>query len=59
MPNIKELFELAKLCCAQAKGTLNPKAKEPLQDMGDQSMQKVDEFRRVEIVRAVFPNHKQ
>ena len=59
MPRIHELFELAKQCYAQANGTLNPKAKEALQDMGDQYMQKADALRRSEIVQAVFPNDKK
>ncbi len=56
MPSIQELFELAKQCYAQANGTLNPKAKETLRDMGDQYMQKADELRRIEIIQAVFPH---
>jgi hypothetical protein len=56
MPSIQKLFELAKQCYAQANGTLNPKAKETLQDMGDQYMQKADKLRRIEFIQAVFPN---
>ncbi len=59
MPRIHELFELARQCYAQANGTLNPKAKETLQDMGDQYMQKADELRRTQIIQAVFPNDKK
>ena len=58
MPRIHELFELAKQCYAQANGTLNPKAKKTLQEMGDDYMQKADELRRSETIQAVFPNEK-
>jgi hypothetical protein len=59
MQSIHELFELARQCYVQANGTLNPKAKEALQNMGDQYMQKADALRRVEIIQAVFPNEKK
>jgi hypothetical protein len=59
VPRIHELFELAKQCYAQANGTLNPRAKETLQDKGDQYMQKADTLRRSEIIQAVFPNDKK
>ncbi len=59
MPRIKELVELARQCYAQANGTANPEAKKTLQDIGNQYVQKADELRRTEIIRAVFPNEKK
>jgi len=57
MPRIRELFELARLCYAQASGTLDgPKAKKAFQDMGDQYIKKADELGRIELIQAVYPN---
>src|ERR1035438_3013543 len=59
MPRIRELFELARLCYAQASDTLNdPKAKNAFQDMGDQYIRKADELSRIELIQAVYLNKK-
>ena len=55
MPHIRELLELARRCYAQANGTANPEAKQALQEMGAEYVQKAMACRSEETTAAVFP----
>ena len=56
MPNVRELFDLARQYYAKPNHTLHSDVREALRSKGDDYMQKADELRRVEIIQGVFPS---
>jgi hypothetical protein len=55
MPRLRELIELAKICCAQVNGTVNPDAKQTLREWGDNCLKQAGDLQDDQIVQAVFP----
>ena len=59
MPRIRELFELARLCYAQANNTSDPKAKKAFQEIGAQYIKETEDFGQIKIVQAAFPTDQR
>jgi hypothetical protein len=55
MPRIRELFKLARKFYAKANTTVNPDAKQALQELGDKYLKEADDLRHSQIIQAAFP----